>query len=861
MNTVPSVAARPRLERDRPGGAPDERPAPLGRFVRILVALTVGFAVLNVAMFVAFGPIQLAVDAALFAAYGAWLVLAWHRLQPGDTARFVTRLAMGIVVVIVANAILQPHLVPVLTLATILPIIAVMPYLDDRHIRRFIAFTWIVGVFVALMGEVMPSVFELPAAMAAAIRVVSMAIAFGLALFLLWQFSTRLKGTARELGSLADLSSDLARTMDPLRIGDLMAQHLAIATDAAECGICYWDATNDRVLTYGYYPRERRPAVDESYPLADYPATRRLLEDQSELLVNVTDDSCDPAEVAYLRSIDMGSMVMMPLIARGLSIGTIELYATGGLPFDDRRLRLARTLADEAAMALDNARLVEELRHQAFHDNLTGLANRGLFGDRVEHALARTARTGASIAVLFLDLDDFKTVNDRFGHAGGDELLRVVSGRIVEVLRPGDTAARLGGDEFAVLIEDLAGPADARFVADRLIATVRAPIHIADSDALTGASVGIAVSTAGEGRAEDLLRNADFAMYRAKSAGKGRHELFQAHMREGIAERTELEGLIVGAVDRGEFRLQYQPIVELGTRAIVGVEALVRWHPAGRRMLMPGDFISLAEETGQIVPIGRWVVDEACRQGRLWQIKLDDPAFAISVNLSARQFQHPGLVPEVLDAIRSSGIDPHSLVLEITESVLMQHTASTIDKLAQLRATRHPPGDRRLRDRLLVALVPRSLPGRHAQDRPELRGRLRRRARRPCPRARDHRARSCARARRRRRGHRARGPGRSAEWPRLQARPGLPLLPARRRRGARPAARGRAGRRRLGDRHDPGATRRAPERVSRPAGDRPGPRRSGRRDGPGPAAQPGRPRRLNPTPTTDESSGRTVGLP
>jgi EAL domain-containing protein (putative c-di-GMP-specific phosphodiesterase class I) len=156
-------------------------------------------------------------------------------------------------------------------------------------------------------------------------------------------------------------------------------------------------------------------------------------------------------------------------------------------------------------------------------------------------------------------------------------------------------------------------------------------------------------------------------------------------MREGIAERTELEALIVGAVDRGELRLQYQPIVELGTRAIVGVEALVRWHPAGRRMLMPGDFISLAEETGQIVPIGRWVVDEACRQGRLWQLKLDDPTFAISVNLSARQFQHSGLVPEVLDAIRVSGMDPHSLVLEITESVLMQHTASTIDKLAQLR--------------------------------------------------------------------------------------------------------------------------------------------------------------------------------
>ena len=687
MNTVPSDSVHPRLERDR-RGAPESRPAPLLRFVRIFTALLVFVAVMDAVAFVAFGPIQLALDVVLFLVYAAWVNVAWHRMAPAGVPLFVTRLAIGMILIIVANAILQPHLVPVLTVATIVPIIAVLPYLDDSRIRWFIGFTWVVGIFVALMGEIMPSAFELPAVAAGALRVVSMGLAFGLALFLLWQFSTRMKATARELGSLADLSSALARTMDPLKIGDLMTQHMALATDAAECGICYWDAANDRVLTYGYYPRERRAAVDEAYPLADYPATRDLLETQGELMVNVADDSCDPAEVAYLRSIGMGSMVMLPLIARGLSIGTVELYATGALPFDERRLRLARTLADEAAMALDNARLVEELRHQAFHDNLTGLANRGLFGDRVEHALARTARTGASIAVLFLDLDDFKTVNDRFGHPGGDELLREVSGRIVEVLRPGDTAARLGGDEFAVLIEDLAGPEAARAVADRLIDTIRNPIPIGDADALTGASVGIAISTAGEGRAEDLLRNADFAMYRAKSAGKGRHELFQADMRDGIAERSELETLIVGAVERGEMRLQYQPIVELATRRIVGVEALLRWHPAGRRMLMPGDFISLAEETGQIVPIGRWVVDEACRQGRLWQVQLDDPTFAISVNLSARQFQHPGLVPEVLAAVRGSGIDPQSLSLEITESVLMQHTASTIDKLAQLRAHR-----------------------------------------------------------------------------------------------------------------------------------------------------------------------------
>jgi EAL domain-containing protein (putative c-di-GMP-specific phosphodiesterase class I) len=205
-------------------------------------------------------------------------------------------------------------------------------------------------------------------------------------------------------------------------------------------------------------------------------------------------------------------------------------------------------------------------------------------------------------------------------------------------------------------------------------------------DALVGASIGIAVSTAGGERGPDLLRNADFAMYRAKGAGKGRYEVFEASMREGMAERAELEQIIHGAVDRGELRVAYQPIVELSTGRVVGAEALVRWHPAGRPLLMPADFITLAEENGQIVAIGRWVIEEACRLGRRWQDQLNDPGFGISVNLSARQFQHPDLVRDVKAALAATDLAPGSLTLEITESVLMQHTTSTIETLGQLRA-------------------------------------------------------------------------------------------------------------------------------------------------------------------------------
>src|SRR5439155_3363499 len=261
-----------------------------------------------------------------------------------------------------------------------------------------------------------------------------------------------------------------------------------------------------------------------------------------------------------------------------------------------------------------------------------------------------------TLAVLFLDLDDFKTVNDRFGHPAGDQLLREVASRLAGILRPGDTAARLGGDEFAVLLEDLATPDDARTVADRLIESIRSPVRLGGIDAIVGASVGVALSTAASETADDLLRNADFAMYRAKGAGKGRSEVFKPTMRAGMAERAELERLIHRAVGQNELRLAYQPIVELASGTIVGVEALLRWQPTGRPMVMPSEFIPLAEETGQIVPIGRWVVQEACRQARVWPDRLGQAEFAVSVNLSARQFQHPGLVGEVLDAIDRAGI-------------------------------------------------------------------------------------------------------------------------------------------------------------------------------------------------------------
>jgi diguanylate cyclase (GGDEF)-like protein/PAS domain S-box-containing protein len=333
--------------------------------------------------------------------------------------------------------------------------------------------------------------------------------------------------------------------------------------------------------------------------------------------------------------------------------------------------------------------LEEQLAHQAFHDSLTELPNRDLFRDRVEHALERGKRQPeGTLAVLFLDLDDFKTVNDSLGHAAGDQLLIAVGRRLREELRGSDTAARLGGDEFALLLEDITRPEDALTVAERVLDSMRQPFNLQGKDVFVRPSIGVAVASPLPASADELLRNADVAMYRAKSKGKGCYAVFEPSMAQTLRERLDMEADLRRAIDRSEFVVYYQPTVALQTGQISGMEALVRWQHPERGMVPPLDFIHLAEDTGLIVPIGRFVLVEACRQARAWQLEFDSmKPLTMSVNLSAKQLQHPGLMTDVRDALRESGLDPRYLVLEITESVLMQYTelvAETLDELKDL---------------------------------------------------------------------------------------------------------------------------------------------------------------------------------
>ncbi|MCU4182764.1 EAL domain-containing protein [Acidiferrimicrobium sp. IK] len=346
--------------------------------------------------------------------------------------------------------------------------------------------------------------------------------------------------------------------------------------------------------------------------------------------------------------------------------------------------RITRQTASLRRSLSDRDDLEAELRHQALHDGLTGLANRTLLQDRVEHALAGAVRTRSTVAVCFCDLDGFKTVNDSLGHLAGDQLLVAAGKRLASVVRPGDTAARLGGDEFAVLMEGITDPSAATAVAERIVSVLRQPVDLNGRQISLSVSVGVAVADVGS-TAEQLLSEADSAMYEAKASGRNRFTVFEEAMHSRILERLELTNAFAGALQRGEFYLDYQPQFSLQDRKLEGFEALLRWRHPALGLVAPDRFIHLAEETGHIVPIGRWVIEQACRQGAAWSA--DGSTLTMSVNLSGRQLTDANLVDDLRTALSMSGLPPSQLVLEITESVLMVDGEESLRVLADLKAT------------------------------------------------------------------------------------------------------------------------------------------------------------------------------
>ncbi len=401
-------------------------------------------------------------------------------------------------------------------------------------------------------------------------------------------------------------------------------------------------------------------------------------------LTYVEDYGSSPIAIPEVARARLRSTMAVPVHENDTVVGALSVGSfTEPRAWDKTAQDVLKVFAEHVSLAVTDAKTIEAM-NQAFHDSLTGLASRALFMTRMEAAFASSG--GHGVAALFVDLDRFKVVNDSLGHAAGDVLLQGVARRIRDCLRPADTAARLGGDEFAVLLPTADGVGDVVPVARRILEALRAPFQLAGKETFVSSSIGIAFSEAGHD-AEELMVRADLAMYQAKKQGKDRYEVFEPALQEVFQANLEMEADLRRAVLRHEFQLRYQPIVHLRTKEITGLEALVRWHHPTRGVIPPLEFIPLAEETGMIVPIGDWVLREACRQAAEWNSRRDGrPPLTVSVNLSAVQLDQGNLPEMVQAALSASGLAGACLVIELTESLLVDHRPSTLRQLEETRA-------------------------------------------------------------------------------------------------------------------------------------------------------------------------------
>lgn len=404
--------------------------------------------------------------------------------------------------------------------------------------------------------------------------------------------------------------------------------------------------------------------------------------------VIITPSTSNPELRQWLSEQGFRDAMATLLQGEGTLLGTLvvanRLSDLGSFDSDD--LRDFDAYAAQITVAVQNTSLGDRLHRQAFYDTLTGLSNRALFMDRLEHALTRRERHGESLAVLFLDLDNFKEINDSLGHVAGDELLARVADSLKTVLRASDTPARFGGDEFAILVEETADREDTLRVVDRVESVFKSRFKIAGREVTISASIGVAVTASRDISAEELVGRADVAMYRAKLKGKDTSEIFEPGMQDVVSRRLEVRTDLERAIDDRELVVLYQPIVDMASSTPVGVEALVRWKHPRWGMVGPAEFIGIAEETGIIRELGLHVLEVACRQWQAWHVGLDDePTVTMSVNVSPRQLRHPDFVKDVSRILVKTGLLPSHLTLEITESFMVDDPASARARLHELK--------------------------------------------------------------------------------------------------------------------------------------------------------------------------------
>ncbi|MGH8029987.1 MAG: putative bifunctional diguanylate cyclase/phosphodiesterase, partial [Arenimonas sp.] len=471
-------------------------------------------------------------------------------------------------------------------------------------------------------------------------------------------------------GTMATLA-DLRPRREAERALRESEDRLKLAMEAARMGLWYWSADNDSFTYSDGLGRLFGRAPDA--PHVSYRELQESVHPEDRGLVDAT-----------IRHAVKGGQELQMDYRIVWADGSVHWLASRGQVRrggDGRALHLVGVAVD----ITDRKQAEQRIAHMAHHDALTGLPNRALLYDRIRQAIAQAHRAGTQLAVLFIDLDRFKTINDSLGHAVGDKLLQAVASRILACLREVDTVSRLGGDEFVIVLPGIHGASDASQVAAKILEALASAIAIGGQDLHAGASVGISLYPADGTDAETLMRNADTAMYHAKESGRGNFRYFTPDMNVAAQQRLTLESALRRAIENEEFEVHYQPVFDLATRSIVGLEALLRWHPRGRDPVSPAEFIATAEESGLIVPIGDWTLRVVLRQVKAWQVA--GRTLFVAINVSANQLARPGFAERLRLLFHETGVDPARIELEVTERVIVEgagEARTTLDQLAAL---------------------------------------------------------------------------------------------------------------------------------------------------------------------------------